>query len=431
MIKIYKIDVEFNNLLNEKIYKTKLENGLKIYICKKDGYERKIGMFGTKYGSLINHFIDVDGKDHIVPDGIAHFLEHKLFEKEEANGLDLFSKIGVNSNAYTSFDHTVFYFDTTKDIEEPTQLLIRLIKEAYFTDENVKKEQGIIEQEIKMYNDDPSYNCFFNTIKGMYQKNNIKTDILGTIESINNITKEDLYLCYNTFYNLNNMFFIIVGDVDIERTIKLIEQELYKYNDKNNNFNMVKIIFDEEPAEILNKNINTRMNVFMPQISIGYKLKPKKGGEIIKRSIITDIIGDMYFSRITDFYKNEYERGILTDKISLSYEAEDSFAHLIFMAESMNIKKLEEDIICYINKIKEDDVDVDLFEQVKNNKLASYILNSDSLSCCYRRIIDSILTKTNVYDDINILKKISINDIKEFLNDLNDDFRVISIVNIK
>ena len=150
-----KITVNVSNELGEKTYTTTLDNGLKVYICKKEGFSKKIGLFGTKYGSLINDFVDITtGKRIKVPDGIAHFLEHKLFEKEGANALDLFSKMGVSSNAYTSFDQTVFYFETIDKFKESIEMLVKLIKEPYFTDENVEKEQGIIGQEIGMYDDE-------------------------------------------------------------------------------------------------------------------------------------------------------------------------------------------------------------------------------------------------------------------------------------
>lgn len=424
-----KITVEFNNDLNEKVYMTKLANGLNVYICKKENFKRKIGMFGTKYGSLTNDFIDINtGKRVKVTDGIAHFLEHKLFEKEGDNALDLFSKMGVSSNAYTSFDHTVYYFDTTIKLNESIKMLIKLIKEPYFTDENVAKEQGIIAQEIMMYNDDPSYMTYFNAIKAMYNKNNIKVDILGTVETISKITKEDLYTCYNTFYNLNNMFFIVVGDVEVEETINLIEKELEKYSTEKRNIPEIQRFYEEESEEINKGRIIQNMDVFMPQICVGYKLKPKQGKDIIKRAIITDIISDMYFSRITEFYKKEYDNGVLTDKIYLSYEAEDTFAHLMFMSESLKLDELEKDLIEYINKIKIEKVDEKLFNQVKNNKIATMILNSDSISNSYRRIIDSILTNTNIYDDIIIAKEIALKDIQEFLSELDDKKRVVSIV---
>ena len=159
------------------------------------------------------------------------------------------------------------------------------------------------------------------------------------------------------------------------------------------------------------------MDVFMPQICVGFKLKPKQGKDIIKRAILIDIISDMYFSKITDFYKKEYDNNVITDTINLSYEAENTFAHLLFLSESIKIDILENDLISYINEIKNKDVDEKLFNIVKENKIASMILNSDYVSNSYRRIIDSILTDTNVYDDLRIAKDITKEDISKLLSE--------------
>ena len=208
---MHKIGAEFSEELGETTFSTTLSNGLEIYICKKKGFSKKIGLFGTKYGSVTNDFIDITNNKRIkVPDGIAHFLEHKLFEKEGANALDLFSKMGVSSNAYTSFDQTVFYFETVEKFEESIRMLVKLIKEPYFTPENVEKEQGIIGQEISMYDDDQNFMVYFNALRAMYQKNPVRIDIAGTIESISHITADMLYTCYNTFYSPQNMFLIIL-----------------------------------------------------------------------------------------------------------------------------------------------------------------------------------------------------------------------------
>ena len=224
-----KIGLEVSEELGESTFSTVLDNGLQVFICKKKGFNKKIGLFGTKYGSVVNDFIDITtGERMKVPDGIAHFLEHKLFEKEGANALDLFSKMGVSSNAYTSFDQTVYYFETSEKFEESIEMLVKLIKEPYFTDENVQKEQGIIGQEISMYDDDPSFKVYFNALRAMYQVNPVRIDIAGTIESISHITKDLLYTCYNTFYSPQNMFFIVVGDVDVDETFKIIEKILIK-----------------------------------------------------------------------------------------------------------------------------------------------------------------------------------------------------------
>lgn len=427
---MYKVETEICDMLDENTYVTKLDNGLKVYICKKKGFNKKIGMFGTKYGSVINDFVDITTGERIkVPDGIAHFLEHKLFEKEGANALDMFSKIGVSSNAYTSFDQTVYYFETSNKFEESIKLLVNLIKEPYFTVENVAKEQGIIGQEIMMYDDDPSTVVYMNTLVAMYQKNNVRIDIAGTIESISHITKDLLYTCYNTFYNPNNMFFIVVGDVDVEKTIKLIDENVKKYEvDKKPYLKEVETFEEEEPDEIYQKVISKNMDIFMPLMCVGYKLDIVHKEEIVKRALVADIISDMYFSKISEFFKTEYDKGILTDKIAFMYEGTDTFSHVILSSESTKIDELQKDLFEYINKIKNEDVDEELFETIKNNKIGALVSISDNLNVSYRRIIDSILCDIDVYADVKLINDITKDDVKEFLNMLVDEKRVVSLV---
>lgn len=423
------VKVNISNLLGETIYTTTLEDGLTVYICKKEGFEKKIGLFGTKYGSLTNDFIDITTGERIkVPDGIAHFLEHKLFEKEGANALDLFSKMGVSSNAYTSFDQTVFFFETIDKFKESIEMLVKLIKEPYFTDENVDKEQGIIGQEISMYDDDPSFTVYFNALRAMYKNHPIRIDIAGTIESISHITKELLYTCYNTFYSPQNMFFIVVGDVDVEETTHLIEANMKKYEKEDVNREKITKFIVEEPKEINKKEIVKEMDIYMPLICIGYKLNVVNEYENLKRQIICEIISDLYFSKVSDFYEQEYNKGVLADEMSFDYEGTDNFSHVIISASSTKMDVLKNDILNYLEEIKNKDIDQNDFNLIKRKNIGYNEFSADNLNSSYRRIIEHSLYGEELYSDIKILNEITIEDIKEFLNILSQDKQVISIV---
>lgn len=422
-----KITTEYSEELDESTFSTILKNGLSVYVCKKKGFGKKIGLFGTKYGSVINDFVDINtGKRMKVPDGIAHFLEHKLFEKEGANALDLFSQMGVASNAYTSFDQTVYYFETNEKLKESIEMLVKLIKEPYFTDENVQKEQGIIGQEISMYDDDPNFMVYFNALRAMYKRNPVRIDIAGTIESISNITKELLYTCYNTFYSPQNMFFIVVGDVDVDDTIKTIEENIKKYDNKIVSNSNIEKFMEEEPKEIAKKEIVQKMEIFLPQICIAYKLDLCDGAKVRKNDIVASIVSDMYFSKQSDFFENEYNLGRVNGSIDIQYEGSEYFSHVIVSATSSDLNKVESDILDYIEKIKNETIDEELFETIRRKKIGEVILSSDTLSVSYRRIIDSILNNTNVYLDVEILKSLKSSDIKEFLENLDENRRVTS-----
>lgn len=424
-----------NQLLNEKMYFTKLKDGLSVYVYKKPGFSENIGLFGTKYGSVNNDFEDIATSKRVkVPDGIAHFLEHKLFEQEGANALDLFSKIGVSANAYTSFDQTVFYFETIQRFKEALALLIKLVKTPYFTDKNIAKEQGIIGQEINMYKDDADYMTYFNALRGMYKVNPVNIDIAGSIESISHITKDVLYSCYNTFYSPSNMFLIVIGDVDATKTINYIEENLKLYEkdyESRKNIKEVKKYTPEEPKQINKGYIDQKMEVYMPELCIGYKLDVYKGKDAIKNQVICDVISEMYFSKLSEFFKQEYQKKLLNDQVGFDAEFSNTFSHVIVSASSINIDTLKDDILQYIKKIKSEKVDQELFNLVKRKLIGSYILELDNIVNIYRKIIDSILTNTDLYEPEKVLKSLKPEDITAFLNLLNDSNQVVSIIRQK
>jgi len=425
--------IEKNDLLNETIFKTTLENGMQVFIANKKNFNKKILMFGTKYGSLINEFVDINTNEKVkVFDGVAHFLEHKLFECEEANALTLFGKFGMETNAWTSFDHTVYYFETVDNYLKGMELLTKLVFEPYFTDENTEKEKGIINEEIAMYEDKPSMVSYENLLKGLYHKNNVRIDILGTRESISNITKETLYTCYNTFYNPKNMFFIAVGDFENEEVIEVLNSCLLKYNFKK--IDKIETFHEEEPNEIFEKFILKEKDVYMQNISIGHKFKIDEnhtGDQIIKNTILSEIIFYMYFSKFSKFYEEEYNKGLIFEEINFFYEGTKTFSHNVIMCETKNYELLLNDIKEYLKRIQNEKIDSELFEIIKKKQIGTSILNSDNLNVLNRKIIEAILNDTDVYKSYEILESINEQDVLDYLNNLNDENMVVSVVKNK
>ena len=427
-----KMNVYMSTELGENTYQTTLKNGLDVYICKKEGFQKKVGLFGTKYGSLTNDFMDIATSKRVqVPAGIAHFLEHKLFEKEGDNALDIFSRIGVSANAYTSLDQTVYYFETIEKFEPALEVLVRLVKEPYFTDENVKKEQGIIDQELLMYQDEPSYMVYFNMLRAMYQKSPINVDVVGTLESIASITKELLYTCYHTFYSPQNMFFIVVGDVDVETTIDSIEENIKKYEkgyEKDEKKAIIQKFMEEEPPEIKTPYVEGKMDVYMPQISVGYKMDMVEKSQILKRQIVADFINHMYFSRLSNFYEEEYQKGVLNEPLYFDYEGGEGFSHVVISGASVKIEELKTDLQQYLDKIIHSEIDTDLFDLIKKKKIGYIEFMADNMRTSYTRIIESIINETALYEDIQILKDIKKEDIKNFLQLLESQKEVVSVI---
>ena len=413
-----------NKLLDEKLYIEKVHD-VDVYICQKKDYNKKIAMFGTKYGSIESSF-NIGKTRYDVPEGIAHFLEHKLFENENSNSLDLFAKEGISANAYTSFDHTVYYFETITKFKKGLEMLVDLVKTTYLTDENVEKEKGIIGQEISMYEDDAKYVLYYNTLQGMYVNNPVNIDIAGTVQTISKITKEDLTLCYNTFYSNNNMYIVVVGDVDKDEVIADISKHLEKYNLNTCDYTLN---LKEEPKNIKNKYVVKNMDVNKTLISVGYKMDINQN--IILNDVISKIINEMYFSASSKFYNDQYLKGNVLEDISFGYEGAKTFSHTLISTSVKDEKEFENDLNKYIEEIKNKEVDEELFINAKRKIKGEIIMDTEDISSSYRRIINAIITETDVYAETKYLDSVNKYDIKQFLNKLVEDSKSIAIIKSK
>lgn len=427
-----KIGTEKNLITGDEISKYVLDCGLKFFSCRKKDFKNCIGMFGTEYGSIDNEFKDViTGAREKVPEGIAHFLEHKLFEQEGENALDLFARMGVSANAYTSFDHTVYFFETTSKIKECLIKLVELVTTPYFTVKNVEKEKGIIMQELKMYEDDPMSVVYYNTLKAMYVNHPLNIDIVGTRDSITRITKENLYTCYNTFYSLNNMFFIVIGDIDPDETAEFVNEIL---NSKRKNIELKNIerYRLSEPEKFNIQRIEKKLDIFMPYISFGFKLLPNKGIDNKINRIITKIIECAYFSKMSDLYEKMYKEGIINDDIELEYGYGKDYSYLVILGCSLDIERYRYEVIKKINDLKQNGISKDLFEIARNKMLGEQIYEMEDLMSISRQVIDSVIQETKIFSDMQILKDIQMEDVNKFIEKaFKKDNMVESIVNSK
>src|SRR5699024_8919987 len=214
--------------IKEKEYIEKLDNGMTVIIIHKHNLDKKYIIWGTHFGSIDNRFImPKTGEEVFIPDGVAHFLEHKMFEQPDGtNSLDTLMALGLDANAYTTNDHTAYLFECTDNFYEGLDELMDYVQHPYFTDENVEKEKGIIGQEINMYDDDPGWQLYMNIMDCLYKDNPIKLDIAGSIESISKITPDVLYKCYNTFYHPSNMVMVLCGDFEPEKLLQEVKNRL-------------------------------------------------------------------------------------------------------------------------------------------------------------------------------------------------------------
>ena len=418
-----------NTKVKEKLYMDKLENGLTVMIIPKKGTIKKYAIWGTHYGSINNDFV-VPGEENEtkVPDGIAHFLEHKMFEQENGtNSLDTLTAIGANANAYTTNDHTAYLFECTDNFEEAFTELADYIQHPYFTDENVEKEKGIIGQEIMMYDDYPEWTLYINAIKAMYSKNPVRIDIAGTIESISHIDKEVLYKCYNTFYNPSNMALVLCGDFEIEKTMEFVKSKLLPTKA----IGEIKRIFEEEPEEINQKQIKAEMEVSIPSFMIGYKVQSEKE-EIVKKHIALEILLNMLAGKSSRLYEKIYEEGLLQAPLDLEFEFAENYAHILIGGQSKEPEKVQERLNIEIKKLKNDGVNEADFERTKKTIYGQYVKEYNEVGDIARMFLADYFKGINSFEYLENYNQIT----KEYLEQILKEIfvekkQVISIVSPK
>ncbi|HDA5453989.1 TPA: insulinase family protein, partial [Clostridioides difficile] len=369
-----------NDILKEEVYYEKLQNGLDVYFMPKRGFMKKYAILATNYGSNDLEFVPIgEDKKIRVNEGIAHFLEHKMFEQPDGgDAFDKFSKLGVNANAFTNFTMTAYLFSATENFYESLEHLIDYVQTPYFTDENVEKEKGIIAQEIKMYNDDPDWNVYFNCLKAMYVNYPARIDIAGTVDSIYKITKEELYKCYNTFYNPGNMALFVVGDLDVEKVIDVTK--------KSNNYKVDKLsksierFYPEEPESVKEKEVIEKFPISMPMFNIGFKDSNVglKGKELLRKEIVTDILVGMLFKKGSKLYEDLYMQGLINENFGAGFSSQVDYAFSIIAGDSKEPKKVKEIILDYIEKSKKEGLSKEEFERTKKKKIGSFIKCFDS-----------------------------------------------------
>lgn len=424
-----------NSKVKEKLYIEKLENGLTIMIMPKKGIQKKYVIWATNYGSIDNKFI-VPGEDKetVVPNGIAHYLEHKMFEQESGkNSLDTLTELGVEANAYTTTNHTAYLFECTNNFYPALDELMDYVQHPYFTDENVEKEKGIISQEIMMYDDYPEWAVYMNAIRCMYEKNPITIDIAGTVESIKEINKEYLYKCYNTFYNLSNMVMCVVGDFVPEDLIEEIKKRIVK---KEKTLGEIKRIKEDEPENIVKKEIEQTMEVSMPLFVIGIKdtnlIKEEDKENIVKKHIAIEILLNMLLGKSSKTYKALYEQGIIMSEPYFEYEFDKTYAHILITGQSKEPKKVLEAFRKQIDEFKKQGLNEDHFKRIKNMIYGGYIKEYNDVSAIARMFVSDYFKGINSFDYLENFSQVTKEYTESILKEVfKEENTVISIIKSK
>lgn len=420
-----------NSKVKEKLYVEKLENGLTVMIMPKKNIQKKYMIWATNFGSIDNKFIAPNDKEETnIPDGVAHFLEHKMFEQQNGtNSLDTLTALGVNANAYTTTDHTCYLFECTDNFYPAMDELMDYVQNPYFTDQNVEKEKGIIGQEIQMYDDYPSWAVYMNAMKCMYKNNPIIIDIAGSIESISKIDKEVLYKCYNTFYHPSNMVMCFAGDFEPEALIEEVKKRL-KPTEKHGE---IKRMYPEEPEQIVKKENTQNMEVSMPIFVIGIKdvidNKNCTSSSIVKKHIAIEILLNMLIGKSSKLYKELYEAELITGEPYLDYEFSKQYAHVSITGQSNDPKKVLEKFETEIKKMKENDIDLAHFQRVKNMIYGNYVKEYDDVAEICRMFVGDYMKGINSFEYIEEYEQVTPEYTKQVLEEVfKEDKTVLSIV---
>ncbi len=412
-----------NSKVKEKLYVEKLENGLTVMIIPKKGVQKKYVIWGTNYGSNDSKFV-VPGEteETEVPKGVAHFLEHKMFEQESGiNSLDTLTALGVEANAYTTNDHTAYLFECTENFYPALDELMDYVQHPYFTDENVEKEKGIIGQEIMMYDDYPEWRVYLNALEAMYHEHPVKLDITGTIETISHIDKEILYKCYNTFYNPSNMAMVLCGDFEPEALMEEVKSRLI---DKKAN-GEIKRIYPEEPREIVREKIEQNMDVSQPLFAIGIKDKVADNKEKVRKHIAIEILLNMIIGKSSKLYKELYDEGILFSLPSLDYEFAKDYAHLLITGQSPEPEKVYQKFKETVTEMKKNGIDSDEFNRIKKRIYGEYVKEYNDTADIARMFLADFFKEINSFDYIEEIVTINEQYAEQILKEVFDDKKMI------
>ena len=410
--------------LSERYYKIKHSSGLTIYVYPKEGYNSTYAIFGTKYGSINNAF-KVDGGEVVkVPDGIAHYLEHKLFESEDGDAFSRYAKTGANANAYTSFDKTCYLFSCTDNFEESLEILLDFVQSPYFTEETVAKEQGIIGQEIKMYDDSPAWRVMFNMLMNMYKNHPVRIDIAGTVESIAKITPEYLYTCYNTYYNLNNMVLCVAGNTTVDTVLSIADKML-----KDSKYHEIENVFEDEPDEVLAPYVEQKLPVGLPLFNLGFKEKAGERRVDEKTLAYSEILLFLIASSTSVLYREMMDKNLINSSFSYEFFEGEGFLGTIFSGESRDPEKVAESIKEYINKLKKTGIDKEEFEIAKRATYGDAISALNSTDHIANILADFDFSDRELYVYIDAIANATVEELEERLKTMFDtDKTTLSVI---
>lgn len=406
-----------NKLVGEKYYFMKHESGLEIFVFPKK-LTTSYALFATRYGAIDNKFKKAGENEFVaVPDGIAHFLEHKMFENEDGvDTFERFAQTGASANAFTSNAITAYLFSCTENFYDSFEILLDYVMHPYFTPANVEKEQGIIAQEIRMYDDNPGSRLYQGLMEALYEKNPFRINVAGTVESISHITADILYKCYNTFYSLSNMTLAVSGDIDPDKVAEIADKML-KDEVKKEKFEIIRE-YEADGDEVYQKRVTAHLQVARPIFQIGVKdiNISRDANERAKKQEAMNILNDILFSRSGKFYNEIYEEGLISPNLGYGYSQCKYAAFNIVSGESDVPEEIFDRFCKYIEEVKKNGLDLDAFERCKRMAYSYCITAFDNTNSIANHLVDAAFEDFNIFDLPEIISSIKIEDVIKLLH---------------
>ena len=403
----------------------KHSSGLDIYICEMPGFSGIEALIGTKYGSVNTMFKTAGDSDYTtVPEGIAHFLEHKLFENEDCGVFELYAGTGAMCNAFTSFDKTCYFFSCSKNYEENLGILLDFVQKPYFTEENVNKEMGIIGQEIQMTNDNPEWRVFFNMLRCMYHSHPVKTDIAGTVESISRIDAPLLYKCYDTFYNLNNMVLSIAGNINADTVLEICDKHLRPCEDKG-----LETVFPDEPDEIVSPEIREKQPIGASIFQIGYKCRPAAGIAHLKQIAAASTASSLLTDPALPMYDRLLRNGVINSTFCGELFYGNGYFTVIFSGESQQPDVVLSALNAEIGRLLSEGINERDFQRIKKSAYGMMIRELNNVEAVSNLMLGAHMENVGPYDSIDILSELTSSDVTEFMEkEMHKDRCVLSVI---
>ena len=413
-----------NELLNEKYYDIDHPSGLKILVMPKENYSSTYAIFATKYGSIDTMIQMKDGSFKEIPEGTAHFLEHKLFESEDLDAFERFAKTGASANAYTSFDRTGYLFSCSANFKKNLEILLDFVQNPYFTQATVEKEQGIIGQEIDMYKDVPDWEVMFNCLMNMYHNLPVRIDIAGTHESIAQISAETLYGCYDNFYNLHNMVLSVAGNVSVDEVIEVADRMLKPVEGK-----MAQRKVIDEPEEVVAPYVEEKLSVATPQFMFGFKENRDTPERTAKEEVTMEILLDMISGQSSELYRRLFDNKLINNSFGFEYFTGFGYSCVFFAGESTDPKAVADEIVKEIKSFRENGFDKAAFDRTKKKLYGRMIMGMNDVDGIANNMAVSYFAGEDIFTDFEIYKTVTLEDVEElFKNTLDENYSVLSVI---